>query len=429
MADLELLSKCMDDYSLNLIDYTPMQNYYDGKTKALTEYKMITSRANNLVNVNMVQKFVNEEASYCVGNPVTHSSQTNNKEILEDIRLNLAHWSSNHNKELGKQALIFNEAYELYYFDKDGLFSSIILTPKDSYILKDNLGYIELCIRFYRLKFDLVTIYADVYDNAEVTTYIVNGNKFTEFTTATPHYFSKVPVGICKIGTIFESIYNNIRGSQDGYETVASDIVNEISDFRNAYLKLIGAELDNDVATTDTMKKSGIMQLPIGGDASWLVKQLDDSFIQNTLNTLKENMYELTSHINHNDKLASNTSSLALKNRLIGLSQKCSTNMNGIKDCIKTRLQFLFEYLKIKESKDYDYRDVNIKLTALIPSDDLLSSQILSQNPNISKKTGYGLYSFIDSPENEMKQLEKEQNANSIGNDLLNPTATPNETK
>ena len=43
--------------------------------------------------------------------------------------------------------------------------------------------------------------------------------------------------------TVKESLFNNIKGCQDGYETVASDIVNEISDFRNAYLKLIGTNL------------------------------------------------------------------------------------------------------------------------------------------------------------------------------------------
>ena len=424
MIDKKLLAQCKEDYDTKLITYEKMMDYYEGRTDAMENYEMITSRANNKVNVNMVQRFVGEEASYCVGNPVGYSSNSDNKQIIDDIRLNLAHWSSNHNRELGKQGLIFNESYELYYIDIDGLFSSIILTPKNSYILTDDYGYIELCIRFYKKQFDVETQYADVYEGKEITHYIVDGTDFVAFGGTETNIFSKVPVGICKIGTIAESIYSNIKGSQDGYEVVASDIVNEISDFRNAYLKLIGTTIGDEVGAADEMKKNGIMELPIGGDASWMIKQIDDSVIQSTLTTLKENMYELTSHINHNDKLASNTSSLALKNRLIGLSQKCSTNMNGIKDCIKTRLQFLFEYLLIIESKEYDYRDVNIKLTALIPSDDLLSSQILSQNPNISKKTGYGLYSFIDNPENEAKQLKLEQNQNSIGNDLLNSDET-----
>lgn len=424
MADLELLTKCADDYHSKLSNYNKMQNYYDGKTDAIENYQIVTSRANNKVNNNMIQKFIIEEASYCVGNKITYTSDTNDKDVIEDIRLNTKHWSEKHDNELCKQALIFNEAYELYYVNNDGLFSSIILTPQNSYVLIDDFGNVELLIRFYKLQFDTLTQYADVYEKDKISHFTVNGNMFTDTNNTDENIFSKVPVSICKIGTIFESIYSNIKGSQDGYETVASDIVNEISDFRNAYLKLIGTTLGNTEEeikkATEAMKENGVMELPDGGEASWLIKDLNDTFVQNTLSTLKDNMYELSSHINHNEKLASNTSSLALRNRLIGLEQKCTNNIKAIQDCIKLRLQFLFEYLKIKKATIYDYRDIDIKLTPNIPTDDLVMAQILSQYPNISIKTGLKQFSFISNVDVEMKQLEDQNKAASIGQGLLN---------
>lgn len=410
MANLELLTKCKDDFNSKLTNYNKMQNYYDGITDAIANYQMVTSRANNKVNNNMLQKFITEEASYCVGNKITYTSNSNDKAIIEDIMLNTKHWSEKHDMELCKQALIFNEAYELYYVNDDGLFSSILLTPQNSYVLIDDFGNIELLIRFYKMQFDNITQYADVYERGLISHYSVNGNIFTEVEVANENIFSKVPVSVCKIGSVYESLFNNIKGAQDGYETVCSDIVNEISDFRNAYLKLIGTTLGDDEAAAVAMKTSGIMELPMGGEAAWLIKELNDTFVQNTLTTLKENMYELSSHINHNEKLASNTSSLALRNRLIGLEQKCTNNIRAIQDCLKLRLQFLFEFIKIKSNKDYDYRDIEAKLTPNIPTDDLMMSQIVAQmGDKLSTKTAIKQLSFVDNVDNEMNQIEEER--------------------
>lgn len=416
---------------MNLPGYMTMQQYYDGKTDAMLNYKMITKRANTKVKCNFIQKFVNEEASYCCGNKITYSSHSNNSEVIEDIRTNLRHWREKHNKELCKQSLIFNEAYELYYVDSDGLFNCKICTPLDSYILQDDFGNTQLFIRFWTKKFDDThTLYADVYTDQDITHYTVIGDVFTKISNSKVdiNIFSKIPVSIVNIGTIDESLYAILKGLQDGYETNLSDMVNEISDFRNAYLVFINCQLDdktqdeNGKTQLDKMKELGVMNLPgEKTDAKWLIKEINDSFVQNTLNTLEDKMYQLASHINNNEKLVSNTSSLALRNRLIGLEEKCTNNIQALNDAIKIRLKFLFEYLKIKQNKNYDWKDIDIKITPNIPTDDLMVSQIISQlNGKLSTRTGIAQLSFIDNPDNEMKEIEKENKANSIGADLLN---------
>ena len=114
---------------------------------------------------------------------------------------------------------------------------------------------------------------------------------------------------------------------------------------------------------------------------------------------------------------------MALHNRLIGLEEKCANNIQALIDCIKTRLRFLFEYLKIKQSKNYDWKDIDIKITPNIPTDDLMMAQIISQlNGKLSLKTGLAQLSFVDNVDNEIKEIKIENQANSIGNDLLNNT-------
>ena len=420
MAELLLLQQCREEFLLNLVQFEKMQNYYDGKTDALANYQMVTERANNKVSNNMLQKFITEEAAYCVGNKITYTSHANDPDIIETIRTNTVHWSEKHDRELCKEALKFNEAYELYYINTDGLFSSIILTPRDSYVLRNDIGDVLLVIRFFMKKFDLETQYADVYEGNTVAHYTITGETFAEYGTVEATKFSRVPVSVCHIGTIYESLFNNIKGAQDGYETISSDLVNEISDMRNAFLVFTNCQVDD--ADLINMKKLGVMMLPNEkATAQFLIKNLSDTFIQNAMSTLRENMYELSNHINHNEKLSSNTSSLAMKNRLIGLQQKCTNNIQAIQDCIKLRHQFLFEYVKVKQNKDYFYGDVESKLTPNIPSDDLMMAQILSQlNGKVSTKTGIKQLSFVNNVDAEMELIAEENKANSIGAGLLN---------
>ena len=457
MVNTDLLRKCKQDFDMKLPEYMTMQRYYDGHSDAMEKYQMITKRANTRVKCNFIQKFVNEEASYCMGNKVTYTSHSGNPDVVEDIRFNFRHWREKHNKELCKQSLIFNEAYELYYIDSEGLFNSLICTPLDSYVLQDDYGNVILFIRFWTKKFDTMKqLYADVYTVDTIEHYSVVGDVFTPITPSTDeivkgndnsstgfnnitgigpvnnnadvNVFSQVPVGIVNIGTIDESLYAMLKGLQDGYETNLSDMVNEISDFRNAYLVFKNCKLDdktkdeNGKTQLDRMKELGVMNLPgQNTDAKWLIKEINDSFVQNTLNTLEDKMYQLASHINNNEKLVSNTSSLALRNRLIGLEEKCTNNIQALVDCIKVRLKFLFEYLKIKQNKSYDWKDIDIKITPNIPTDDLMTSQIISQlNGKLSTKTGLAQLSFVDNPDNEMKELQKENEANDTGEKIFN---------
>ena len=416
--DITYLQNCKLDYDYKLPTYIEMSNYYDGLSDVvLNNIATGDDRANEKIQNSFVQKFVNEESSYCVANPINYISHSGDKEVVEDIRLNFKHWSEKHNKETLKQALIYSESYELYYVNKLGKFSVLILNPKNSYIVEDDFGDVQLLIRFFQTKFDTETQYADVYEGNTITHYTVSGSNFNQIGEIDINIFNRVPVSVCRIGTIMETIYGKIKDSQDGYENTISTSVSEILDFKNSYLVIEGCQLAEDELLL--MKKLGIIQVPIGGKVSWLIKDLPSEYVNNTLTTIQNNIYMLASHIDHNEKLASNVSSLSLKNRLIGLQQKCTDNIQGMMNCIQLRLTFLFEYLKIKSNKDYSVTDLDVKFTPYLPSDDLLIAQLLSQYPKIPTKIGLSLFSFISNVDEAVKLLEEENQANNIGADLL----------
>ncbi len=151
----------------------------------------------------------------------------------------------------------------------------------------------------YKLKFEDTT-YIDVYTDKEILHF---DDEFEKINKPTKHIFGSVPVALCQLSEEGkdDTLFKDLKGLQDAYETNLSDISNEISDFRNAYMVLTGVQIDE--KDIPKMKELGVIQIKTkDGKAAWLIKNINDTFIQNTLNTLEDKMYQLSSHINHNEK-------------------------------------------------------------------------------------------------------------------------------
>lgn len=427
VIDIELLKQAYQDFNSKKAEYIKAYNYFKGDTDALRNYKMVTQRSNNKCRVNFVKKLVNEEVSYCFGNDITYISNSNNNKILNKINSTNKNINENITTDLAKYMLICGIAYEIAYVDRNGNFNLKTIKGHEGYYY--NEGGVEFFLHIYNRKLDNKT-YIDVYTKNAICHY---DEEFKEIAPASVHIFSRVPISVAKLSEeeITDTIYWDIKGLQDSYETNLSDISNEISDFRNAYLKVINAQLDDE--ELPRMKELGIIQAESANNnvtIEWLIKNINDTFIQNTLNTVEDKIYQTSCHINHNEKLQSNLSGVTLRNRLISLENKCKLITKSLTNAIKSRLQLMIEYINLTENKAYDWKDIDIKFTPNIPSDDLMTAQIISQlNGLISEDTALSLLSFINNPatEKDKKSKEQENDVNTIGKQLLDNVGVADE--
>lgn len=406
----ELLKKAYDDWSLHSSGYKTKYNYYKGKTYAIERLKAIDAelkKESNILNINMIKKYIKEEIAYSLGNPITFQSLSkDDEEIVTDINYYTAHWSKKHDRELLKYALIFNESYELYFIDKKnkGL-SSRILTPLNSYVYEDEYGNIPFFMHIFKKNFDDEK-YIDVYTSKGIHHY--KGKEFIDI-GFTEHYFGEVPVSICRINVPEDddTIYDDIAKIQDAYSINLSNISSEITEYRLSYLKIKKGKINEE--DIPKLKKLGVLQGDFE-DIDWLIKNINDVFVSNTLERLKEDMYEITGHLNTNERLQSNVSGVGLRSRLISLENRCKLNQQSIHDCINNRLRILFKYLKLAQNKNHDWRNVGVKFTLSIPHDDYLTAQILNLlGDRISDETALEQLSFIVNGKLEKLKARKEQ--------------------
>lgn len=418
----ELIKKCFSDYKKNLPYYQKMQRYYRNESDVVITKSEIDTSSTGKLKSNYLKKFIKSETDYILGNPVTFKKLSDDEDQENDTKFNLSHWRKDHDKVLFRKALLYGRSYEIYFTDSDGLFSGHIVTPLNGYAYFEYDKMI-LFLYVFKKQFDNDT-YTDVYLEDRILHYKSSGASIGTLIGEDEHPFNGVPVGACIVDDDeYDTLFEDIKTLQDAYELNISDLSHEISQYRQAYLKLINCQIEE--SSLPLMRKMGILNLEGNDsvDAEWLIKNINSDFVMGTLKEIKQNIYELSCHINNNEQVPSNNSSLAMRTRQLDLENKTKSNMDAMFNLIKVRLKFLYQYIAILRNKKYDYRLLDPMFTPSLPQDDLLMSQVLSQLPDgyVSKETGRSKLSFIDNVSLEEKRVKKEQSEDitAIGQQLL----------
>lgn len=424
-----LVRLCHGVYSKKLQYYDKINAYYYGNTDSLANFKPMPGRSNLKPRTNFIQKLVDEEASYSFGNKITYTSKDNNRDVINDIDYILSGYKADYDINLGIELIKYGVCYEINY-RKNGKFKSKTVTPLNGYMFLDEDDDPVCFLHIYKKKFDTKE-YIDVYTNSNIYHF---DSSFKEISKPTPHFFGIVPVGIGMIGGNSynddrgyiegdKTIYRTIKTLQDAFETNLGDSASEVSDIRNAILKVFNIALEDelDEKGNPTGKKKEpilrnniIMYLNGEGeskpDAEWLIKNINDAFIRNTRNDIKDLMYVLTSHIDSNEKLQSNLSGVALRSRLQSLESKCSNNAKAFENILRIRLQCMFNYLAMTKGKKYDVNLIEIKFTPHVPVDeDRIADRIAKISHDVvSNETKRSWLASVSNPDLEQLKIDEE---------------------
>lgn len=410
-----LILECLNELSKNAKDKRKYKDYYEGNHSILKNYQMQDSRSNMKLVFNFPRKFMDNETGYLLGKPVNYVSKSDDDKIVDAIDRNTSHWDKEHNINLCKQSEIYGEAYELNYVNSEGEFSATILTPLEAYVLEDGTAgrNVLLALHTFTRRFDDKK-YLDVYTDSEIRHYELGskGNRpELKYIGSHEHIFGRVPVIVCPSNNERKSGFQDVVSLFDAYNAINSDLINEIADHRNAYLVIENAKIEEEDLLK--MKSMGIIQVPNQAKVYWLTKDINDSFVQNELNNIERKIFDLMDEVNFNENWAANTSSLALRNKLLNLENRVAMREAIMEKVIKQRLKNLFIYLQKKEGNFYDYRDIAVKFTRNLPTDLTgLADVIVKLKDVCSQETLLSLLPFVESPKVELDKFHSELKRN-----------------
>ena len=401
----QLIKECLEELNKNALSKQLYEDYYEGKHGILKNYAMQDSRSNMKLIFNFPRKFVDNETGYLLGKPVNFISKSDDEAIIQAIDSSISHWDKEHNISLRKQSEIFGEAYELNYINQEGEFCATVLTPLNCFVLEDGTSEhnVVLALHKFTNRFE-ETQYLDVYTSQEILHYKLDEDEL-ELVGIHGHLFNRVPVIVCPANTEKKSGFADAISLFDAYNALNSDLVNEIADHRNAYLIIENAKIEEEDLLK--MKSMGIIQVPKGGAVKWLTKDINDSFVKNELDNIERKIYDMMDEVNFNENWASNTSSLALRNKLLNLENRVAIREALMEKVIRQRLKNLFIFLSKKEGKQYDYRDIAIKFTRNLPTDLVgLADVIVKLKEICSQETLLSLLPFVENPKVEVNKFK-----------------------
>lgn len=383
-----------------------------GKHKILEAVKK-EGKPNNKIVSNFAQKIVNDTVGYYLGVPVKYTSEDT---LLAEKIDHITEYNDDaaHNTEIGEDLSTFGTAAEIIYYDDDEEIRYKKINPMFLYVHRtDDLEReVDYAARWYDVFDDDFnrTRYIEVYNDREIV-YMTQAQGYGTpvITAKKPHYFGLVPVNVFQNNKDSRGDFEGIISLNDAYNTMQSETVNDYQSFADAILFTRGIFWDS--KSDDLLRDKDVLQSDDAeGDAQWLVKNVNDAYVENAKNRLERDMYRLSATVDMSDEnFGNNLSGVAIKYKLMSMENRVAKTERYFKKALCRRFEMICNLLNLKGGR-FNFSDIDIKFTRNIPVSAAEEAQTAQQLSGIiSKETQIGLLSFISDPKEEAQKLLDEQ--------------------
>ncbi len=390
-----------------------LDDYYKIKNKITKVVKKVGKPNNKLVH-NYAKSIVNNTVGYFMGAPVTYEyDEAVPEEFQKQIEeLKKTNDEETHNVAVATNVSKFGVAYELLWIDeeKNVRYSALDVLTSIPYYTETIDKKLKEFIYFYDV-FDydteLTKRYVDYYDEREKTSFEIIEGAGLRLLETVPHYFEGVPVVVYKNNEEETGDYEDVVSLIDGYDIMQSDSINDFQQFADAYLFISGMQFDEELIKD--MKSNRVI---VGdGNAQWLVKQTNDTHIENIKSRLDTDIFKFSNTVNMSDEsFTNNLSGKAIKYKLINMENRIKITENYFKKGLSRRYELICNYLKIAKAYSVDYKLIKFAFTRNVPSDLTdIATVIQMLKDTVSDQTLLKLLPFVDNVENEFKKLQSER--------------------
>ena len=205
-------------------------------------------------------------------------------------------------------------------------------------------------------------------------------------------------------------IAENVMSLIDAIDRSLSDCNSEVEAFKLAYLLITGADISDE--ELQKARATGTFILPPLGevDMKYLIKEINDVFIENHINRLDKHIYKFSSTPDLSDDVFGQVSSgVAMKFKLFPLETRCIMFERKFHEANMYMFKVLASSLR-KKNIDFDYLETVIEYKRSMPIDLEYESNCQAKLKGlVSEQTRLNLFSVIDDAEYEKELMEEEQ--------------------
>ena len=283
---------------LNKTDINRLWNYYCGKTDILLKEKEIREEINHKINENRAYEIVGFHKGYVFGEPIQYVRRENTNTEQEDDAVAadinaLNAYMADANKTACDNALaewlyVAGTAYRMILpnpqwseSDDEAPLRLYSLDPRRTFVVYHNSIDEE----------PVMAVYVAERNTGEKVYSVYTADKYFEFTEfektvrVESHALGKIPIIEYPANNARLGVFEIVMSLLDALDELQSNRMDDIVQFVNSFLAILGGELDAD--TYSKLEEWKTLCLPEGTDAKYLSAAMSQSDIQ----TLKNDLY------------------------------------------------------------------------------------------------------------------------------------------
>ena len=407
---LELLAEFVDRHKKMVSKrYKPLQDAYTSDYEILHRKKKPDYKPDNRIVANFAKYIVDTMNGFFLGNPIRITSE--DKSLLEYVEfLNQYNDQDDNNAELSKICDIYGKGYEMYYADEEAELCTTYLDPTEAFMIFDE-SIIERPQFFVRYYTDYnKTERGSISNGTEVRYFQVSGG-YIWTSEWESHYFEGVPATEFVENAERQSIFEPVLTMINAYNNAISEKANDVDNFADAYMKVLGAELKDD--DLEFIRDKRVVNFP--GDemdkiiVEFMDKPSGDGTQENLLNRLERLIFQLSMVANISDENFGASSGISLKYKLQAMSNLEKTKERKFTSGMNRRYKVLFSHPRSKVPKD-SWVKLKYVFTPNFPANLLEESQIVGNLAGItSKETQLKVLSTVEDVKGEIEKIDAEQ--------------------
>lgn len=390
--------------------------YRENENLYLSDHKILHNRAkdawkpDNRLVVNYAKYIVDMFNGYFIGIPATvsHDDQVISDYVNDFRKFNDMEDSES---ELSKLVDIFGHAFWYVYQDEDANTRVTYNSPMNMLIVHDNsvAERPKFAVR-YMIDEETGTGTGEVVTDTETIYFTLDNAGDVSFGERTNHIYSKLPIIEVIENEERRGIFESVKTLLNALNKAVSEKANDVDYFADAYLKIIGMELDDEVSSSIRDNRVFNLWGESGSqlDVDFLQKPNADQTQENLIVLLRDAIFNISMVANLSDKDFGNSSGTALAYKLQAMDNLAKSKDRKMQSGFNRLYEVVLSVPTTQVPADA-WSELNYKFTRNVPKNTLEEAQIVSQlNGQVSDETKLSVLSIVQDPKEELDRMEEE---------------------
>lgn len=399
--------------------YLKLKNSYIGDYPILHASDKENYKPDNRIVVNFAKYIVDTMNGFFIGIPIKVNSK--DAKVAEYLTLlDQYNDQEDNNAELARICSIYGKGYEIYYNDENAQVAITYLSPLEGFMVYDET-VLQKPRYFVSYAIDSENImHGEIRDESKIIKFTDKGN--LHFEEEILHNFDGIPATEFIENEERMSIFEPCWSMINAYNKAISEKANDVDYFADAYLKIIGPSLDE--GTLNSIRDNRIINLETSEAEKAVVDFMEkpnaDATQENLINRLERLIFQNSMVANINDENFGTSSGIALKYKLLSMSNLAKTKERKFTSGMNNRYKVIFSN-PINSMNSDDWLKVDYKFTLNFPSNLQEEAQIASQLSGIvSQETQLSVLSVVSNVKEELERIENEGNDDAIMDQYFN---------